>query len=345
VRTEYALLGVALLAVLAAAGVAVGVSDALDPSASAPEERTPPARISLVELAISPGAVGGENATLEVTPALQHRGGDAEDVRIVLRAVDRDTGFVTATDELAFGTLESDGETRLTGSLTVERQGDYDVQAVVYVNGTRTRVGSREVSGVGSLTPAYRDTPLEFQSFDAGMPVIEYRIRDVTDNQTTLDVSTYLTNTGSRSVGGLELVLTARQNGSNVVADRTTIQIDDVGSGKTATPSGELVVPDDYNYYLDAVLWRDGTVVATARSTANLAPGTGLTVDEDAADGGDGFQAGDFEQDEGDGPPGEEPPDEPTDVESGGQPGFGLAAALVALLAAVAAVRFGRQKS
>jgi PGF-CTERM protein len=134
-------------------------------------------------------------------------------------------------------------------------------------------------------------------------------------------------------------VLTARQNGSNVIADRTTIDLGRIGSGNTATPSGELVVPDDYNYYLDAVLWRDGTVVATARSTANLAPGTGLTVDENTSDGGDDFQAGDFEQTEA--PDEREPTEAPgtTIAPSGGQPGFGVAVALVALVAAAFVAR------
>nr|WP_240148882.1 PGF-CTERM sorting domain-containing protein [Halorubellus sp. JP-L1] len=172
------------------------------------------------------------------------------------------------------------------------------------------------------------------------MPVIEYRIDAVEDGRSTLAVSTYLTNTGARPAEGLELVLTARQNGSNVVADRTTIELDAIGSGKTATPTGDLVVPDDYNYYLDAVLWRDGTVVATARSTANLAPGTGLSVDENTSDGGEEFQAEEFEKTES---PQEEPtraPDEGTTYEnSGGQPGFGVVVALVAVAAAALVAR------
>jgi PGF-CTERM protein len=340
VRLEYALLGVVVLAVVAGVGVAVGVPDALDPPEEFPDEREKPSSVDLVELSISTGAVGGENATVHATPYVRQRGGDAENVTVVLRAIDQETGFVAATDHLDYGTLRNDVEANVTGSLTVERQGDYDVEAVLYRNGSRVEKGSREIRGVGSLTPAYRDTPVEFQTFDAGMPVIEYQIRNVEDNRSTLAVSTYLTNTGASPTDDLELVLTARQNGSNVVADRTTIDVGAIGSGKTATPTGELVVPDDYNYYLDAVLWRDGTVLATARSTANLAPGTGLTVDENASRGGN-FEAGEFERSEQDDADGEGSGDgDPeTTVETGGQPGFGVAVALVALVAAALIAR------
>lgn len=342
-RTESLLLGVVALAIVLGVGVAVGVPGALDPPEDAPDRPERPARVDVVEMTIGPGDVGGENATLRVTPFLEQYGGAAENVTVLLRAVDHDTGFVVATQRLAYGTMDGDVTRAREGALTVDRQGGYDVQAVVYVNGTRVETGVRDVDGVGTLTPDYRDTPLQFQAFDAGMPVIEYRIQSVEDNRSTLSVSTYLTNTGDRPIGDLELVLTARQNGSNVVADRTTVQVGEVGSGKTAQPSGDLVVPDDYNYYLDAVLWRDGTVVATARSTANLAPGTGLTVDENTSSGDDGFQAGDFEQTEQEERQ-TETSDEGTEPAggSGGSPGFGAAVALVALVAAALAARIRR---
>lgn len=339
VRTEYVLLGVVGLAVVLGVGIAVGVPDALDPPEDAPGERERPGHVNLIEMTISPGAVGGENATLRVRPHVQQRGGPAENVTVLLRAVDHGTGFVAATQRLEYGDLDDDVTRTREGVLTVAREGGYDVESIVYVNGTRVERGTRTVRGVDTLTPNYRDTPLRFQSFDADIPVIEYRIDSVADNRTTLSVSTYLTNTGDRPAGDLELVLTARQNGSNVVADRTTVQVDSVGSGKTATPTGELVVPDDYNYYLDAVLWRDGTVLATARSTANLAPGTGLQVDEDASRG-EGFEAGEFEEEEAGGDrQGTERPDEGTESGSGGQPGFGVGVALAALVAATLIAR------
>jgi len=342
VRIEYALLGVVGLALVAGGVVAVGVPDALDPPDDEPDGPDRYSRLDIEELAIAAGAVGGEAATIRATPYVAQRGGDAENVTVLLRAVDEDTGFVAASQRLEYGTLAGDVEAARNGSLTVDRQGGYDVEAILYVDGTRVERGAREVSGVGSLTPAYRDTPVQFQEFDAGMPVIEYRIRSVEDGQSTLAVSTYLTNTGATATEDLELVLTARQNGSNVVADRTTVAVDSIGSGKTATPSSELEVPDDYDYYLDAVLWRDGTVVATARSTANLAPGTGLSLDENASRG-DEFEASNFEREEGgddvQGTQARDGEDEATRVESGGQPGFGVAAAVVALVAVAVAAR------
>ena len=340
-RTEYVLLGVVALAVVLGVGIAVGVPDAIDPPEDPGDDRERPGRVDLVEMTIGPGTVGGENATLRVRPHVQQRGGPAENVTVLLRAVDHDTGFVAATQRLSYGDLDDDVTRTREGALTVAREGGYDVEAIVYVNGTRLERGTRAVRGVGTLTPNYRDTPLRFQAFDAGIPVIEYRIESVANNRSTLSVSTYLTNTGDRPAGDLELVLTARQNGSNVVADRTTVQIEEVGSGKTATPTGELVVPDDYNYYLDAVLWRDGTVLATARSTANLAPGTGLQVDENATRG-DGFEAGDFEEDDVEDGQGTETPGQPTESASGGQPGFGVTVALVALVAAALIARTRR---
>jgi PGF-CTERM protein len=93
-----------------------------------------------------------------------------------------------------------------------------------------------------------------------------------------------------------------------------------------------VTVPDGYNYYLDAVLRKDGVVVDTARSAANLDPTR--TVSTDETEESVEFAVSDFESDRG---RNEAPTDETgASVQT---PGFGPVAALVALLVAALGVR------
>ena len=133
---------------------------------------------------------------------------------------------------------------------------------------------------------------------------------------------------GEEPAGGLELVVRARQVESNLIADRATVRIDEVGPGRTATPTVELDVPSNYNYYLDGILLRDGVIVGSATSGAMLDPSR--PVPENTTREEVEFDAGDFTSETPE-PPRDRDTPAPT-VESG--PGFGIAVTLLALLAA-----------
>ncbi|WP_440988631.1 DUF7490 domain-containing protein [Haloarchaeobius baliensis] len=330
-RIEAVLAGVAVVAIVATGGVLVAAPDAVQ--SPVPEEPTDPGGGSLEDLTIAVENVSGGTATFAVTPYVEHRGNAAPNVTVLLRAVDEENGVVAAMRTLSLGELSGGREVNATGTLAVPREGDYTIEALLYRDGERLDTGSKTISGVGSLVPEYERTPVAFHEFPGdGLPVIEYSIEDVTDGQATLSVTTYLTNTGDEPADDLHFVLKARQNGSNVVADRTTVDVGRVEPGETVTPGADLTVPDGYDYYLDAILWHDETVVDTQRSVANLGPGTGLTVDE--TNENDSFESGDF-ADTGGSPEGDYRTEAPTEMEGGdgGQPGFGVPVALAALLA------------
>jgi PGF-CTERM protein len=262
---------------------------------------------------------------------LEHFGGDAENVTVLVRATDADTGLVTTTVRKDLGTVSGRREVPVTANLSVPREGGYRIDTIVYEDGRRVRTGETTVRGVGTLQPDYAASTIDFERFDgapAGFPAVEYSVQSVEGNRTTLNVSAYLTNTGDEPAGDVRLVVVARQADSNIVADRASTRVGSVRPGRTVTPSLELDVPSQYNYYLDAVLWRDGVIVSTARAPASLDPTETVPVNTTTRE--TGLRVGDFAEE------GEEERDrpqatgEPTTVGDG--PGFGIATAAVALL-------------
>ncbi|WP_255150527.1 DUF7490 domain-containing protein [Halorarius halobius] len=318
---------VAVLATLLVAAAAVpGITT------TPADDRIRPSHLDVRETALSAGEVGGETATLAVTTRLEHRGGPARDVEVRYRAVDADTGLVVDRARRTLGNVTGDREVTSSVNLTVAREGDYRLDTVVYESDSRVAESRTQVRGVGSLVPAYADSTVRFHQFDgaATIPPIEYSVRSVADNRTTLNVSAYLTNAGDETVEGLRVVLVARQADSNIVADRASVPIGAVEPGRTAIPSATLTVPDDYSYYLDAVLWRDGVIVGSARAGADLNPQR--TVPENETREDVDLDSGEFAA----GSPTPEdaertPPSSPTPA---GQPGFGLMAGLAALAGA-----------
>lgn len=340
VQREVALLGGFVVVVLAA-----GLVAALVPGAVAAPDDEPRGFVGLREMSIAHGPVGGETVTLAVEARLQHRRGTVENVSVEFRAISTDSGLREATRRESVGTLSDDGEVPVRTNLTVPRSGGYRIVAVVYRNGERTDEGQTTVRGVQALTPAYADTAVEFHQFSGGgesaIPVIGYSIADAGEQRTTLNVSTYLTNTGDEPSEDLRLELVARQADSNIRAAERSITVGTIQPGQTARPSTTVTVPSEYNYYLDAVLWKDGVIVGTASGVANLDPQETIAVNQTRRDVG--LRVEDFERGGGGGGSGVGQTPMQTDRETAASgPGFGVGAALLALFGTILLVRIRR---
>lgn len=316
-------LALALIAVLAAAVVPGALAEQTDP--------VRPADVQFREATVRAGAVTGETVTLHVDSRMRHRGGPAENVTMLLRAVDDDSGMLVSTVRTDLGTLADSREYNASAAITVPREGGYELHTLVYVDGERRESSRQHVSGVGTLVPEYAQSDVEFRlspGFRTPIPPILYSIERVRNNRTTLEVTPWLTNTGDDPAGSFELIVLARQSDSNIVADRATARIDEIPAGRTVRPTLDLTVPDDYNYRLDAMLQRDGVVVASRTVAASLDPTE--TVPENETTRDVGLETSDFEQE----PPAatEAPRETPARTPGQSGPGFGVGAAVVALL-------------
>jgi PGF-CTERM protein len=330
-RTDALLAGVAVAALLATVALATLVPGFVgDP---APDRDAPPARLDVSETTLSVGEVTGETATLDVTAYLSHRGGPADNVSVVVRATDAESGLVVDSTRTELGSVEAESEHEAPASVTVPREGSYEVTTLLYVDGQRVDAARASVSGVSALTPPYAESNVEFHGFPY-QPPVEYTIQSSDANSVTLDVTSYLTNGGDAPESDLRLVVTARQSDSNVIAARTEANVGAIEPGRTARPNVELRVPEGYNYYLDVTLWRDGVILESTRAVANLDPEETLTANETRREVA--FEASDFETTDGS----ERPPDRPGATESGeSQPGFGPVVALLAVVSALFAAR------
>ena len=331
-------LGAAFVVVL----VVVGLVAALVPGAVADPADDDVRRdfVSLRDMSVGHGQVGGESVELTVEARLQHRGGPSENVTVEFRAVSTDSGLVETTETVDVGTITGEREVAVPATLAVAREGGYRIVAVVYRDGERLSEGRTTVSGVQALTPEYAATSVDFHRFGTGvdeLPTIQYAIQSADADTATLNVSTYLTNAGADPSENLRLELQARQADSNIVAAERTVRVGGIGPGQTARPSTTLTVPAQYNYYLDAVLWKDGTIVASTRAAASLDPEETISVNETRRD--IGLQVEDFQRGSGgDGTGGDRPePDGPETTGAAG-PGFGVGAALAALLVGLLAL-------
>ncbi|MFC7202289.1 PGF-CTERM sorting domain-containing protein [Haloferax namakaokahaiae] len=298
-----------------------------------------PGRISVSEVTIAAGAATGETATLDIETRIEHGGNPTDNVSVLVRAIDEESGLRMATEQVSVGNLTRDGEVTAGTNLTVPREGGYDIDVILYRNAERVDTAQQRIRGVEAIKPPYLRTNTEFTESEA-LPPVSFSIAEAGDNRSTLDVGATLTNTGDTPTDDLSVRFVLRQAESNIVASQSTVDVGEVGPGRTATVETPVTVPNDYNYYIDAVLVRDGVVIDTARGAANLNPTRTISVNETTEEVE--LEVSDFEDSDttsGD--------DDYRTEESGatqtGTPGFGPVVALVALCASVLALRRWRQ--
>jgi hypothetical protein len=302
----------------------------------------PPSELTVREQTIAAGEVTGGTATLSVRSRLSHGGGPGENVTVLVRAVNLDTDLVAAETTEEVGSVEGTREVPVVQNVSVDREGDYRIETLVYQDGERVASGRKTVRGVGGLQPAYARTGVEFHSFEGfgsgQLPPIQFSITETAGSSATLNVTAYLSNTGDVANDELKITLLARQADSNIVADRSVKRVGSIRPGRTATPSTLLTVPDDYNYKLMAIVQNDGVLVGTAQAAATLNPNQTVTIDTNNSTA-DTLDTSDFETDEGVQQT-ERAPDERETTSSSG-PGFGVGAVAVAVLVvAIYARRF-----
>lgn len=328
VGTAAAVFAVALLAAAVTPGVLANPSN---------EGPLRPGHVEVAEVDVAPGDVSGRTANLRLLASVAHRGNPTENVSVRFRAIDAESGFVEATRTVEVGALTDDGETPLTVTLPVEREGGYRIETVVFRDGERVDRTRTSVDGLEALTPGYARTGVGFDE-DEVLPPVSVAVTDAGENRTTLRIGALLTNEGDADSGDLRMTLVLRQADSNLVADESDVNVERIRPGRTRRVDASVTVPSAYNYYVDAVLWKDGVRVDTVRSAVNLDPSERISANETEQEVE--LKVSDFEADDG-GNERTKNADNPemADDSASATPGFGAVVAVLALLASALFVR------
>ncbi|MFC7098263.1 DUF7490 domain-containing protein [Halobaculum marinum] len=316
--------GAAAVVLVALLGVAAIPGVLANPAA---EDLTRPGHVHIAESpAIDPGEVDGATATLTLHTRIGHAGNPTDNVSVRYRAYDAESGLLATERTVELDELTGERSVPVNTTIEVPREGGYVIETVVFRDGQVVDRDRTQISGLEAL-----GTEVRFTDSDAVPPLaVSVASVDADANRTTLSVAASLTNRGTEPSGDLRVEVILRQAESNLVAAREETTASGIGPGRTADATTELTVPSDYNYYVDAAVYRDGVLVDTARSVANLDPTETISANETRRDVE--FEVGDFAGDD-DGAQARTEAPAATET-STATPGFGPVVALVALLAA-----------
>ena len=232
-------------------------------------------RLTIAETDISPERVTSTDVLLNVTTYVENRGdGESGDAKLILKAFDSASGLLIGETTTSAGSIDEGKTIPVLQQISVEREGGYRIDVVLFEDDKRLRRQSLQISGIGDLTPNIHDIGIKVQEMD-------FLVENVTDSRVVIGVDLYLTNEGDSTSEDLPMLVKAREVDAGLLADKIWITTGSIKKETTIIRSCDIAVPDGYNYIVEALIWKNDTIVERGEGVVQLNPTRTIPKDEE----------------------------------------------------------------
>jgi hypothetical protein len=227
----------------------------------------PPSTLSIREVDVKPVEVTSARIEVNVTAYINHAGSKTQNATMLIRAINSDTKLLETQVFTPIPETESDIEKTLSvsTSLKVERNGGYELNILLFDNGSIRDSGTVNIQGLNAMTPESKRSGVTLNNID-------FTVGGVSAGKVSIKSDIYLENKGPDVSDNLKLIVKAREANSNLLADKTNAETGTIINETTAVKTVQLVVPDEYNYMVVVELWRGETLINTWEKPVLLAP-------------------------------------------------------------------------
>jgi hypothetical protein len=227
----------------------------------------PPSTLSIREVDVKPVEVTSARIEVNVTAYINHAGSKTQNATMLIRAINSDTRLLETQVFTPFPETESDVEKTLSVStnLNVERNGGYELNILLFDNGSIRDSGTVNIQGLNAMTPESKRSGVTLNNID-------FTVGGVSAGKVSIKSDIYLENKGPDVSDNLKLIVKAREANSNLIADKTNAETGTIINETTAVKTVQLVVPDEYNYMVVVELWRGEILINTWEKPVLLAP-------------------------------------------------------------------------
>ena len=232
-------------------------------------------RLMITDIDISAERVTSTSVLLNVTTYIENNGnGESGEAELLLKAFDSASGLLVGESTTPAGSINKDRTVSVSQLIDVEREGGYRIDVVLFEDEKRLRQRSVQIYGIGDLTPNINDIGIRIQEMD-------FLVENVTDSRVAIGVDIYLTNEGDFTSEDLPMLVKAREVDAGLLADKVWITTGNIEKEKTIINSCEIAVPDGYNYIVEALIWKNDTIVERGEGVVQLNPKHTIPKDEE----------------------------------------------------------------
>jgi hypothetical protein len=221
-------------------------------------------------MSVGAETVDPARVTLNVTTEIENfEGFGSGTPTLQLRAFNTETGILETerTDTLAG--IGWGGTRTAMQTIILPRKGSYRLIATVYEGEKRKAQGEITVYNLDRLIPDSQQSGLVIGDID-------FIARKVSGDSVEIQTDLYIGNDDPGPSGPFDVEVKAKELDAHLVADKKTVHIENVDPEKIYVASVRLTVPDQYNYVMEVLVWRNGTIIKRGEGTVQLRPGTTL---------------------------------------------------------------------
>jgi len=222
--------------------------------------------MEITGIEVAPVAVTAGDVTLNVSVSVERTSGSgAGRPTLIVRAIDTGTGLRVNESSGEIALVGGGGAIIASSDIVLPRRGSYRLEAQVFEDGKRRASGELTVSSLERLPPDDARTT-------ATMVDMDFIVRSVAQGRATIMAEVSFTNEGSEPSLPLSIEVKAREFDAGLLGDRQWTTLDPVRPGATVVRNVTLSVPDQYNYEVEAVLWRGDVIVERGSRPLLLVP-------------------------------------------------------------------------
>ena len=179
------------------------------------------------------------------------------------------------------------------------------------------------------LTPDIQETGLAISDID-------FLVKKVAGDHVNIQTDVYITNDNRAASGPFEIEVKAKEEDARLLADKQRASVESIQPDATKVSSVTLLVPDQYNYVVEVLVWKNDTIVKRGEGNVRLRPG--MQVDKDTQFMTKQIKTSKFVQDSG------SPARTPAPYTTAKSPGFGAPLVVIVLISIAGLMLTGRRR-
>ncbi|HIE32089.1 MAG TPA: hypothetical protein EYP67_06895 [Methanosarcinales archaeon] len=240
-------------------------------------------RLAIADIDISADQVTSTEVVLNVTTYVENRGdGGSGEAKLLLKAFDSVSELLVDQTTISAGTVPKGETLSVSQQISVEREGGYQIDVVLFEDEKRLSRRAKQIYGIGNLDPNIYDIGLKIQEMD-------FLVKNVTKvgekEKVRIGTDIYLTNEGDQASEDLPVLIKARESDAGLLADKVWISTGNIDRETTIIRSADIVVPDGYNYIVEVLIWKNDTIVERGDGVVQLNPMRTIPKDEQIVPG------------------------------------------------------------
>jgi len=225
---------------------------------------------SLTIKGINVGAqqVSSPEVTLNVSTEIENSRGFGSGITTLnLRAFNTETGLIENERTDILDGIGWGGSHTVFQTMSLPRKGSYRLVATVFEGDKRKAQGEKTVYNLERLTPDNQKSGLSVEDID-------FIVRNVSGDSVTIQSDLYISNNDIRPSGPFDIEVKAKEMDAHLVAAKQTVPVANIDPEKILVVPVRLTVPDQYNYVMEVLVWKNETIIKRVEGTVQLRPGT-----------------------------------------------------------------------